>query len=240
MEDTGFRVDANELSSEEIEPAEMFIENIMMCLWDGDADAQTKTPNTKDTMRAKNRACAQRSRASDREYTNLMLAELNSLAETLQMFATYIDELQLHGACAAGCMHGLELCSTQQFSIALIQKSETGSSAKALSGISTKERNRIHAQTSRCRKSHFLRDIVIERDASLSTVQELVQYTSTLESSCSLLSDFSLCDCGTMAAFLSCADIRQRLLQRMCTHTQECEHLKSPSAYRVMHRINFR
>jgi len=223
---------------EEQEPADTFMEDILLRMWDGDADAQTKTPSKKDAYRARNRECARQSRASDRVYTELMLAELNNLAETLDMYAAYIGQLQLHGACAAQCTHGLELCSTHKVSIALVQQSEVGSAAHTLFGLPTKERNRIHAHTSRCRKSNFLMDIVTERDASLSRLQELLQYTSTLESSCSLLNDFGFCESATVSVFLNCAEMRQRLLQRTCTHAQQSEHLKSHTAYRTTYRVN--
>ena len=216
----------------EHEPCDTIVQNIMLSIWDGDADTQTKALDRKDAIRARNRACARQGRESDRVYTELVLAELNSIAETLVTYASYIAELKLHGACAADCMHGLELCSTHAADIALVQRSDMRISAQALSGISIKERNRIHAQKSRCRKSHFLRDIIRQRDTSLSTVLELVQYTSTLESSCAVLNDFD----APATVFLTLTDVRQRLLQRVCRHSQQSETLKSALAYRATHR----
>lgn len=216
-------------------------ENIMLSMWDA------KTLSVEDAARARNRACARRSREADRAYIELLLAELNSIAETFEMYATYIGQLQQHGACAADCMHGLGLCLAHTSNIARVQKSEEcvdvpslvetpAMELPTLVGTPTKERNRIHAQKSRWKKSCFVRDMIEERDASLSTVADLLQYTRTLEGSCSLLNDFS----EHVTVFLTLTQVRQRLLQRATTHDQQCEHLKSPLIYREKRRVNFR
>ena len=211
-------------------------ESIMLSMW-GSTPAQAAKPlNKGDAARARNRVCAREGREADRVFTELLLAELNCIAETFEAFAAYIAQLQLHGACAAGCAHALALCLAHTQSLALAQKSEMGSSAQALHGVSIKERNRLHAQKSRCRKSVFLRDIIKQRDASLSTVADLLEDTRTLEGSCAALNDFS----GSVAVFLALTETRQRLLQRSSAHAQQCERLKSPLLFRAVHRINFR
>lgn len=205
-------------------------ENIMLSMWDA------KTLNQRDSMRARNRACARRSREADRTYIELLLAELSSLAETFAIYATYIAQLQQLGACAADCTHSLGLCLTHTTNIARVQKGEACVATPTLVGTPAKERNRIHAQKSRFRKSCFVRDMLEERDASLSTVADLLQYTRTLEGSCSLLNDFS----EHVTVVVTLTQVRQRLLQRASTHAQQCEKLKSPLIYREMHRVNFR
>lgn len=205
-------------------------EEIMLSMWDA------KTLSSGDRTRARNRACARRGREADREYIELLLEELNSLAETFEIYATYIGQLQQHGACAADCTHGLGLCLAHTTSIARVQKSEECVAVPTLVGTPAKERNRIHAQKSRRKKSCFVRDMIEERDASLSTVADLLQYTRTLEGSCSLLNDFS----EHVPVFLTLTEARQRLLQRATTHAQQCECLKSQLIYREKRRVNFR
>ena len=208
-------------------------ESIMLSMW-GSTPAQAAKPlNKGDAARARNRVCAREGREADRVFTELLLAELNCIAETFEAFAAYIAQLQLHGACAAGCAHGLALFLAHTQSLALAQKSEMGSSAQALHGVSIKERNRLHAQKSRCKKSVFLRDIIKQRDASLSTVADLLEDTRTLEGS---WDDFS----GSVAVFLALTEMRLRLQQRSSVHAQQCERLKSPLLFRAVHRINFR
>ena len=213
------------------------VESIMVSMWDCDAPSKSaKALNQRDAARARNRVCAREGREADRVYTELLLAELHSIAETFEVCATYIAQLQVHGACAAECAHGLALCLANTASISLVQKSEMGSSMQALLGVSIKERNRLHAQKSRWKKRRFVRDIVQQRDASLSVVADLMQNTLTLEGSCGVLNDLS----RPAAAFLLLADLRHRLLQRCSTHAQQCDFLKSPLVYRAMHRVNFR
>jgi hypothetical protein len=101
----------------------------------------------------------------------------------------------------------------------------------------TKERNRIHAEKSRYKKRKFLQDVMDERDACLITLNEVTKYTTTLEGSCSLLNDFN--ESGD--AFMQLVQVRQRLFQRACTHTQQRETLKSILSFRMAHRrSNFR
>jgi hypothetical protein len=217
-------------AGQEPEQGEGDTQDIMLSMWDA------KPLNKRDSMRARNRACARRSREADRTYMELLLAELNSLAETFAMYATYIAQLQQLGACAADCTHGLGLCLAHTTNIARVQKGDAVAATPTLVGTPAKERNRIHAQKSRWRKSCFMRDMLEERDASLSTVADLLQSTRTLEGSCSLLNDFS----EHVPVFLTLTEVRQRLLQRASTHAQECENLKSPLIYREMHRVHFR
>jgi hypothetical protein len=211
-------------------------ERIMLSMWDDHVGKPSQTLSKGDAARARNKVCARRGREADRVYVELLLAELSSLAETFELYAAYIGQLQLLGACAAGCTHGLGLCLAHTASIARAQKGEAGVATPALLGTSKKERNRIHAQTSRWKKSCFLRDMMLERDASVSTVADLLQHTRTLEGSCSLLNDFS----EHVPVFLTLTEVRQRLLQRASTHAQQCESLKSPLTHRETHRGNFR
>jgi hypothetical protein len=137
-------------------------------MWDA------KPLNQCDAMRVRNRLCARRSRETDHTYIELVLAELNSLAETFAMYATYIAQLQQLGACAADCTHGLGLCLAHTTNIVRVQKDDTVAATPTLVGTPAKERNHIHAQKSRWRKSYFLRDMLEERDAILSTVADLL------------------------------------------------------------------
>jgi hypothetical protein len=212
------------------------IENILLSMYDGDADTQAKPPNKQDALRAKNKASAQRARDADRMYAQLIVSELNDITETFDIYFAYIDQLKCHVE-AAACSRDIKLlCSSHQRNIQQLQKHETCSSVQMLFGKTTKERNRIHAEKSRCRKLKFLQDASHERDACLITLEKVMTYTTALESSCSLLNDFE----ETGHAFMQLVQVRQKLFQRTCTHTQQHETLKSHLSFRVVYRSNFR
>jgi hypothetical protein len=213
-------------------------ERILLSMWD-DHGGKPSTLSKVDAARVRNKVCARTSREADRVYMELLLAELCSLAETFEMYAAHIAQLQLLGASAAECTHGLGRCLAHTASLARVQTGEARVAMPPLPGTTKaerKERNRIHAQTSRWKKSCFVRELIAERDASLSTVADLLQYTRTLEGSCRLLNDFS----EHAAVVLTQTEARRRLLQRASTHAQQCELLKSPLEYRETHRGNFR
>ena len=211
------------------------VEKILLSMCDFD-DTATTPANRKEKCQAKNRACAQRARDADRKFAELLLAELENITETFETYATYIGHLKCHVE-AAECSRDVELrCAMHKTNIQKLQKHEVCHSPPKLIGISTKERNRIHAEKSRYKKMKFLQDITDERDACLITLSRVIEYTTGLESSCSLLNDFN----DTGDAFMQLIQIRQKLFQRTCTHTQQHKTLKSRVSFRVVYRSNFR
>jgi hypothetical protein len=187
--------------------------------------------------RLQNRACAKQSREADRQYIPLVLADINDILKTVEMYVTYVELLKLHGACAE--LHGD--CSEQCYvtcksNVAQVQKNEILKSLEPSLGNSTKERNREHAKQSRHRKNQFLLDILKERDVSRSTLADVSAHAATLEVSCAVLNDFN--DSGD--TFMQLTEIRQGLFHRTRTHTENYERLKSRLAYRAVHRLNFK
>jgi hypothetical protein len=224
------------MSHELMDISDMDLENILLSMYDGEADIEAKPLNKKDALRAKNRASAQRGRDADRMYAQLMLSELTDITETFDIYSAYIGQLKCHTE-AAACSREIErLCSAHKTNIQQLQKQETCTSTQTLFDKTTKERNRIHAEKSRYKKLKFLQDIIQERDACLITLKEVMTYTTALESSCSLLNDFD----ETGHTFMQLVQVRQKLLQRTCTHTQQHESLKSHLSFRVVYRSNFR
>lgn len=218
------------------ETCDVDIEKILLSMYDFDADAQTKPVNRKEAFQARNRACAQQARDADRIFTELLFEELSNITETFEIYATYIGQLKGH-VTAAECSRDLELrCATHKRNIERLQKHEVCNSAHTLIGMTTKERNRIHAEQSRYRKNKFLQEMTDERDASLITLGEVMKYTTALESSCSLLTNFD----ETGHDFMELTLVRQSLFQRTCKHTQQQETLKSRLLYRVVYRSSFR
>jgi hypothetical protein len=116
--------------------------------------------------------------------------------------------------------------------IAMLQQSDTVSSPPTLMGMPTKERNRIHARTSRLRKQRFVDDLIKQRDESLSTIQDVKEYTTALEGICSVLHDFD--DTGFI--LLQLTETRHGLLMRTSTHTQKYEELESHLTFRALCR----
>lgn len=213
------------------------VEQILLSMCN--ADTQTNHANRKEIVRAKNRVFAQEARDADRMFIELLLVELSNIAETFEMYATYIAQLKSH-ATAAECGRELERrCFEHKQNIQKLQTCGDDSSRAQRRSRPTKtrkERNRESAEMSRYRKSKFVDDVMRERDASLITLRDVMKYTATLESSCSLLNDFY----ETGHDFIQLIQVRQRLFQRTCTHTQQCETLKSRLSFRVMYRSSFR
>ena len=228
------QADMHEISHEDICDAD--VENILLSMYDFDAGTQTKPANKREMARARNRACAQHARDADRLFTELLFEELSDIAETFDIYATYIGQLKSH-ATAAECGRDLELrCVTHKRNMEQLQKHEVCISPHTLIGVSAKERNRIHAETSRHRKNKFVEDVIQERDASMITLRDVMKYTATLENSCSILNNFF----ETGHDLIQLIQVRQRLFQRTCTHTQQHETLKSRLTFRGLYRSSFR
>jgi hypothetical protein len=187
--------------------------------------------------RVKNRECAQQSREADREYIHLLLAELNDILTTFEMYVTYTELLKLHGACAAEGTHCSNQCYlTRKAKITHVRNNGIDKSPEKTLASSMKERNRLHAQNSRRRRDRFLLDVIKERDVSLSTLADVSVHTAALETSCVVLNDFN--DSGD--AFMELTEMRQALLHRTHTHTENQRRLKSRLAYRVSYRVHFK
>lgn len=221
-----------------ISPEETYnddVEQILLSMCDFD-DTETKPQNMKDKHRVKNRESAQRARDADRMFVELLLGELQNITETFETYSLYIEQLKCHVE-TAECNSGLERqCVMHKTKIQQLQTREVSNSPRKLVGITTKERNRIHAEKSRYKKNKFLQDVTDERDACLFTLKQVIEYTTGLENSCSLLNDFN----DTGDAFMQLIQIRQNLFQRTCTHTQQRKTLKSRASFRVAYRSNFR
>lgn len=236
-EDKQYTCDADTTdATSHAETCNAHIEKILLSMYDFDADTQSKPINKKEAFQARNRACAQQARDADRIFTELLFEELNNITETFELYATYIGQLKGHVA-AAECRRDLELrCATHKRNIEQLQKHEVCNSPHTLIGMTTRDRNRIHAEQSRYRKNKFLQEMTDERDASLITLEDVKKYTTALESSCTLLTNFD----ETGDDFMELALFRQKLFQRACTHTQQQETLKSRLLFRVVYRSSFR
>lgn len=203
------------------------IECILLSMWDADDEKNTHI-SYQQKRRVQNRECAKRSREADRQYIQLLLAELTDILKTVEMYVAYMGLLKLHGACATDAQCDLK-CNP---SIAQVSNNEILTSAEPCFGISMKERNRVHAKRSRHKKSQFLVDILKERDVSLSTLADVSAHAVTLEMSCAVLNDFN--DIGD--AFMQLTEMRQGLIRRKHKHTENYELLKSQLEYRVIRR----
>jgi len=214
-----------------------FVQNLLLGMWDADAHAPSDdAPITKTDRKTQNRLSAQLSRAADKQYASLLLTELESLTDTFEMYTAYIAQLKAHAVHAGDSMQRLEQMHAQnKIKIATLQQRQTVSSPPTLMGMPTKDRNRIHARTSRQRKQQFVQDLIQQRDESWSTVQDVMQYTTALESACSVLHDFD--DTGYI--LLQLTETRQSLLMRTGVHERKYEELKSRAAYRTMQREKF-
>jgi len=241
LSDAGEDEDSQEHSS---------IERILLSM-SGVNDEINRRTSYQQKRRLMNRACAQKSREADREYTELILAEVKEIFKTFEMYVTYAQLLELHGACAqsptehrtdgSDCFDHSRL--TRKSNISFVQneceKSECeklSSWSDTLSEDSMKARNRLHARTSRYRKNKFMLDIIQERDVSLSTLADVSVHTATLELSCAVLNDFN--DNGD--AFIKLTEMRQGLFHRTRTHKQNHERLKSRLVYRAAYRVHFK
>jgi hypothetical protein len=213
-----------------------FVHNLLLNMWDADAPEPGDEPRAKTDRKSQNRLSAQRARSAEKEYVKLLLVELENLTETFELYKAYIAQLKVHAADAVDSMVRLEQMHEQnKLKITMLQQSDTVSSPPTLMGMPTKERNRIHARTSRQRKQRFVEDLIRQRDESWSTLQDVTEYTTVLEGACSVLHDFD--DTGYI--LLQLTETRQRLLMRVGAHKQKYEDLKSRSSHRAMHREKF-
>jgi len=213
------------------------MQNFLLSMWDADAHTPSDdAPITKTDRKTKNRLSAQLSRSVDRQYAKLMLAELDSLTDTFEMYTAYITQLKAHGVHAVDSMERLEQMHAQnKTKIAMLQQRETVTSPPTLMGMPTKERNRIHARSSRQRKQQFVQDLTQQRNESWSTMQDVMQYTTAVEGACSVLHDFD--DTGYI--LLQLTETRQRLLMRTAAHQRKYDELHSRLSYRAMCREKF-
>jgi hypothetical protein len=216
---------------------EDIVQNLLLNMWDADAvDTRNEAESAPMDRKTKNRLSAQQSRATDKQYINLMLTELQSLTETFNMYTAYIKELKVHTADEVDSMERLEQTHAQNKSkIAMLQQSETCTSPPTLMGMPTKERNRIHARKSRQRKHQFLRDLMQQRDESWRTMQDVMEHTTALEGACSVLHDFD----DTGYVLMQLTETRQRLLMRAAAHERKYDELKCRSTYRLKQREKF-
>jgi hypothetical protein len=214
-----------------------FVHNLLLSMWDADApEAGVHEEVPKVDRKTKNRVIAQQARTADKQYQSLMLAELESLTETFEMYTAYIAQLDVHatnavdGMARLGKMHALN-----KKKIEMLQQHETVTSVQTLFGMSTKERNRIHAQRSRARRHQYIEDLTKQRDESWSTLQDVMKHAMDLEGTCSVLHDFD----DTGYVLLQLTETRQRLLMRTDAHKRKYEELRSRLSYRVMQREKF-
>ena len=212
------------------------VQNLLLSMWDTDShEPHTEKPVAKADRRTQNRLSARESRAADKEFVHLIVTELEALTETFEKYAAYIRQLKVHASNEVDSIVCLEKMHAQnQVNIAKLQESPVPD-APTLMGMSTKERNRIHARKSRQRKQQLVDDLIKQRDASWSTMQEVMQYTTALEGRCSVMHDFD--DTGFILIKLT--ETRQMLLMRTAAHKQKCEELQCISSYRKMRREKF-
>ena len=213
-----------------------FVHNLLLNMWDTDShEPRKEKPVEKVDRRTKNRLSARESRAADKEFVKLIVRELEALTETFEMYAAYITQLKVHASNAVDDIASLEKKHAQnKVHIAMLQESYLPD-APTLMGMSTKERNRIHARKSRERKQQFVHNLIQQRDDSWSTIQDVVQYTTALEGRCSVLHDFD----DTGYVLLKLTETRQMLLMRRAAHKQKREEMQSLSSYRKMRREKF-
>lgn len=202
------------------------VEDILLSMFYADASMTVK-----ERKRDQNKRCAQEGREADKLYTERMLVELGELVETFRLYSTYITELKGRGICGPQSTFD-QRSSSHKTTLALLQASDSANCSEALSAKSTKERNRIHAHKSRQKKCQFLQKIEKERDASLLTLKEAVEYTSALESSCSFLSDFN----DAVQDLSRAMEIRQRLFDRTCAHQDKYKDFNSRLHFRATYR----
>jgi hypothetical protein len=210
------------------------LQNMLLGMWDvEDVETETNAPIAVKDKRTQNRLCAQQARKADKEYVNMLLEELHSMTQTFEMYADYITQLKVHAADGVeGSMSLEHIYKQNKVKIAKLQKSQTGRAVPTLLGIPRKERNRIHAQESRQRKHNFVQSLIKQRDDSWATLQKVMQYTTDLENTCSVLHDFD--DTGYL--LLQLTETRQRLLMRTSAHKQKYKELQTRMSFRTVHR----
>jgi len=225
-----------------------FLQSILMTFGDEDvvgADMHTKTIDDKqeshmDTRlcksRVRNKLCAQQSREADRVYIDRMLVELADLSDTIRMYVAYIAQLKQHGACGEQSPDFEQIFATIKHKQDEILETDKQTSIPKLLGMSTKERNRIHAQKSRKKKEMYVESLVKQRDDLWSTIREVKQHTTALEACSAVLNHFD----ETSNCLLGLTQARDVLFQRTCSHERQYEELRSRQCFRVKHRLHFK
>ena len=213
------------------------VHNFMLGMWDAHApEPRIDKPSAKMDRKTKNRLSAQRARSADKEYVKLMLAELDILTETFELYVGYITQLKVHATKAVDSMAVLEDAHAQnKVQIAMLQPIDVANALPTLVGVPSRDRNRIHAQKSRARKQEYMQELIKQRDDSWSTLQGVMQYTAALESTCSVLHDFD----DTGCILLQLTETRQRLLMRTGAHKRKYEELQSHLTYRAIYLETF-
>jgi len=205
-----------------------YMQSMLLSMWDADVlETRTEQLSEIKDKKTRNRLSAQLARAGDKEYVDLMLAELQNLTETFDVYAKYIMQLKVHATDAVQSTVNLEHIYAHN-KIVMPEQSDVAASEQELLGMSRKERNRIHAQKSRERKQKFVQDLIQQRDKSWSTLQEVMEYTTALEGACSVLHDFD----DTGYVLLQLTETRQRLLMRTGAHKQKFEQLRTRASFR--------
>lgn len=208
-------------------------ESILLSIFD--ADDVTK----KDIVRARNRASAKQARDADKLFIQLMLEELKEILETFDLYATYTAHLRMHVSHDAEGMHAFERRHmAHKANVARFLDNDCSEEPPACdlhhATGTIKERNRLHAQKSRRKRSHYIQNLVKERDESFLTLEKIVRYTTALESSCSFLNDLNEYVSADMM------EMRQKLFDRTCAHQDKFPQLQSHSTFRTTYRVNFK
>jgi hypothetical protein len=202
------------------------VEDILLSIFYAD-----ESMTIKERRRDNNRKSAQEGRDADKLYTEQMLVELSELVETFGVYSAYIAELKGRGICGPESTFE-ERSSAHKKNLTILHASDNDTCSEELSAKSTKERNRIHARKSRRKKLQFWQNIEKERDESLLTLKEAVEYTTALESSFSFLNDFR----GAAQDFSKLMEMRQRLFDRSCAHQDKYKELNTRLAFRTTYR----
>jgi len=215
-------------------------ESILLSMFDADDSG----PARKDVLRVRNKACAQRARDADKRFIQLLQAELKEILETFELYATYTASLRMHVSCdkeeGTHMFEQRHMAHKANIKLLLVngssdpQQRNPDCSTETLAAESIRDRNRKHAQKSRHKKSQYMNDLTKERDECFVTLEQIVKYTSALESSCSFLSDFNEYVSSNLM------EIRQKLFDRTCIHQDKYPQLQSYLTFRGTYRVNFK
>jgi hypothetical protein len=209
-------------------------ESILLCMFDADDIIAAQ----KDTSKARNRRSAQQARDADKLFMQLLQAELQQIIGTFELYATYTRTLTMHVAFDKEGMHLFaKRHATHKQNVALLEASSDVSPTDVKvepPAESRQARNRQTAQKSRQKRARYIRDLTKERDEIFVTLEEIVKYTTALESSCSFL--------DVLNEYVSAPlmEIRQKLFDRTCAHQDKYRELKSHLTYRGTFRANFK
>lgn len=188
-----------------------------------------------NVARARNKACAQNARDADKLFIQLMQAELKEMLETFELYATYTANLAMHVSHEKEGMHMFEKrFVAHKAKIELLVIDGDDRAKHNPDGGSIRERNRQHAQKSRRKKNQYINDLTTERDESFVTLEQIVKYTTALESSCSFLDSLN----EYVGPYLM--ELRQKLFDRTCAHQDKYPQMKSYLIFRGTHRANFK